>query len=248
MSQIPTMNKPQLAFFLSPEGECPYLPGFVERKLFTRQVGDAAADRALSSLLTVAGFRRSHDIMYRPACAECQACVPVRLDTRSFVLSRSHRRIERRNRDLVVEFLPAEATPELFYLFQRYVWARHGQGDMAQMDWVSFLRMIRLGHVGTFLVVVREAKSRAVRGCMIVDEVEDGLSALYSFFDPDDARRSLGTFLLLALIRENQRRAQAYVYLGYWIGACAKMSYKARFRPLEKLVGEAWVPFDESSL
>lgn len=239
MSIIPPGLSRLLQFYLSGPLPCPYLPARVERKLFTRLSGDPANDTEINSTLTRAGFRRSHDIVYRPACHECNACVPVRVPVRAFLPSRSLRRIAAINRDLTLDISGNKVTPEQYRLFMAYQTARHPDSDMARMSWDDFTIMLREGEADTHMYQLR-MDSGALAGCIITDHVSDGLSAVYSFFDPALNRRSLGAQLILTLIEETVRRGQNHVYLGYWISASRKMAYKARFQPLQALGAQGW--------
>ncbi len=216
---------------------CPYLPGKVERKLVTELAGRHAA--SFYNDLSRAGFRRSHHVAYRPACIGCAACVPVRIPVADFVESRSLRRARNANRDLLSRCLVAEATLEQFRLFQRYQRSRHSDSDMAAMTFGDYQAMVEDSPVATKMVELRDAAG-GLWGVGLYDPLDDGLSAVYSFYAPEAAKRSLGTLLVLALVDEARRRNLAYVYLGYWIADSAKMSYKARFRPLEALGPRGW--------
>lgn len=216
---------------------CPYLPGKVERKLVTELAGRHAA--AFYNGLSRAGFRRSHHLAYRPACAGCRACVPVRIAVADFAESRSLKRIRNSNRDLLVRPLEADATLEQFRLFQRYQRSRHADSDMAAMTFGDYQAMVEDSPVATRMIELRTPDG-ALLGAGLYDPLDDGLSAVYSFFDPEHAKRSLGTFLVMTLVDEAQRQRLAYVYLGYWVEDSAKMSYKSRFRPLEALGTRGW--------
>lgn len=216
---------------------CPYLPGKAERKLVTELAGRHAPD--FYNELSRAGFRRSHHLAYRPACIGCSSCIPVRIPVADFTESRSLRRINNYNRDLVRRVLEADATLEQFRLFQRYQRSRHAESDMAAMTFGDYQSMVEDSPVPTKMIELRDA-SELLLGIGLYDPLDDGLSAVYSFYAPEAAKRSLGTLLVLALVDEARRRRLAYVYLGYWIADSAKMSYKARFRPLEALESKGW--------
>jgi arginine-tRNA-protein transferase len=216
---------------------CPYLPGRIERKLVTELAGRHAA--SFYDELSRAGFRRSHHLAYRPACVACSACVPVRIPVAAFSESKSLRRIRNLNRDLFARAIEADATLEQFRLFQRYQRSRHADSDMAAMTFGDYQAMIEDSPVATKMIELRDAAG-ALYGAGLYDPLDDGLSAVYSFFDPEHGKRSLGTLLVLALIDEARRKKLAYVYLGYWIEGSAKMSYKSRFRPLEALSPRGW--------
>lgn len=239
MSIIPPGLSRLLQFYLSGPLPCPYLPDRVERKLFTRLTGEPGTDTEINATLTRAGFRRSHDIVYRPACPNCNACVPVRVPVRSFRPSRSLKRIASLNRTLELEVVGTDVADEQYALFMNYQTARHPDSDMARMSRAEFSNMLREGEADTHIYQLRKQGNGLV-GAIITDHVNDGLSAVYSFFAPDETRRSLGAQLILSLIKEAQRRNLSYVYLGYWISASRKMAYKARFRPLQALGPQGW--------
>lgn len=239
MSLIPPGLNRLLQFYLSGPSPCPYLPDRVERKLFTRLSGDAAVDAEINATLTRAGFRRSHDIVYRPACPACAACVPVRIPARLFQPSRSLRRIAARNRDLTLAVAAPEIDDETFALFTAYQRHRHPDSEMAHMTRDDLAAMLREGSADTRVYQLRSAADQLMGG-VITDRVSDGFSAVYSFFRPDEERRSLGTQLILSLLATAQREGLSYVYLGYWIAAARTMAYKARFRPLQTLGPQGW--------
>lgn len=192
--------------------------------------------------LSRTGFRRSHAFAYRPACPGCSACVPIRVPTASFDPARSQRRIIRRNADLVCEERPAVASRQQFELFKTYVTDRHGDGDMAQMTFGDFRAMIEDAVDGTRIFEHRDAAGR-LAAVVLADRLVDGLSAVYSFFDASQPRRSLGTHVVLDMIRRAEAEGLPHVYLGYWIADSPKMAYKNRFRPAEVMIAGSWQPF-----
>lgn len=224
-------------FFVTVPAPCPYLPGKLERKVFTRLIGDDPV--ALNDALTQAGFRRSQSIAYKPACETCEACVSVRIPIRQFRPNRTMRRIEERNQDLHFSEQPASATEEQFALLRSYLEARHPGGGMVEMDALDFAAMVEDSPILTHVAEYRDPAGRLRAACLI-DRLSDGLSLVYSFFDTDDARRSLGTYIVLSQIARARRLGLPYVYLGYWVDGCRKMLYKARFQPLEGLGPEGW--------
>ena len=234
--EAPTFGPLQNYYVLEPN-LCPYLPGRMERKLLTEISGPDAQRRY--DLLTLAGFRRSHRFAYRPACAGCSACVPVRVVATRFVPGRSLRRIQRANADLAVELRPARATAEQFALFRRYIESRHGDGEMAGMTEQEYRAMVEASDIDTRLAEFRAPDGTLLAVCLL-DWLADGPSAVYSFFEPQEARRSLGTYVVLWLIDAARQAGAAHVYLGYWIAGSRKMAYKTRFRPLEGLGENGW--------
>jgi arginine-tRNA-protein transferase len=229
-------RRPQFFYTTAPL-PCPYLPGRTERKIVTELSGTEA--EALHERLSRAGFRRSHNIAYAPVCPGCQACVPIRVVSEDFTPDRTQRRILRANADLTVSEMPARATAEQFTLFQRYQKNRHADGDMAAMGYYDYRAMIEDTPISTGLLEFRDAQDRLLGACL-TDWLADGLSAVYSFFDTDQDRRSLGTFAVLWLIGRARSLGLPYVYLGYWVPESRKMAYKARFRPSEILMSGAW--------
>ncbi|MCA3356674.1 MAG: arginyltransferase [Roseomonas sp.] len=236
-------RRPQFFYTTAPL-PCPYLPGRTERKIVTELSGTEA--EALHERLSRAGFRRSHNIAYAPVCPGCQACVPIRVVSEDFTPDRTQRRILRANADLTVSEMPARATAEQFTLFQRYQKNRHADGDMAAMGYYDYRAMIEDTPISTGLLEFRDAQDRLLGACL-TDWLADGLSAVYSFFDTDEEKRSLGTFAVLWLIGRARSLGLPYVYLGYWVPESRKMAYKARFRPSEVLISGAWHRLDDGT-
>jgi arginyl-tRNA--protein-N-Asp/Glu arginylyltransferase len=231
------LGSPLAQFFATSALACPYVPGRAERKLIVELAGPTPAD--FYDSLSRAGFRRSHRFAYRPACRACNSCVPVRIAVEGFADSRSTRRVRNLNRDLVATTVAARATIEQFRLFAAYQRSRHGDSDMATMNYGDYSGMIEDTPIRTEIIEFRDA-SHGLVAAMLVDRLDDGVSAVYSFFDPAQPRRSLGTWSILWLVEECRRRGLPYVYLGYWIADSAKMAYKARFPALEYLIGGHW--------
>ncbi len=229
-------------FFLTPGGACPYLPGRVERKVFARLMGPQAA--RLNDALTQSGFRRSQLIAYRPACDGCSACVSVRIVVNEFVPGRTMRRVQRKNRDIMRVPVPAEATREQFALLQSYLGSRHVGGGMSDMGLLDYVAMVEETPVETRLVEYRfkgpHGEPGRLIGCALTDVLQDGLSMVYSFFDPALTDRSLGTYMILDHVRAARQSRLPYVYLGYWVRGSQKMGYKVRFQPLEALGQNGW--------
>jgi arginyl-tRNA--protein-N-Asp/Glu arginylyltransferase len=234
-------------FYLTAPSPCPYLPGNEERKVFTHLVGERAAE--LNDLLTHGGFRRSQSIAYRPACDACKACVSVRVVVEDFRPTRSMRRIFDRNADISAEMRVALPTSEQYSIFRAYLDARHRDGGMADMTVLDYAMMVEDSHVETRLIDYRRqghdaALERPGSGELVAvaltDVLSDGLSMVYSFFDPDILGRSLGTFMILDHIERARRMGLPYVYLGYWVRGSQKMDYKGRFLPQERLLPNGW--------
>ena len=219
--------------FLTAARPCPYLPGKQERKLFTHLTGRRASN--LHHLLSENGFRRSQNLIYRPACEGCNACQSVRIVANEFAPSGRFRRVLKHNDDLSVEVRPTTATSEQYELFKRYLESRHAGGGMNQMSFVDYEYMVEDTPVQSVLVEyrLRDHPDQTLVAVALTDVMPDGLSMVYSFYDPDLAQRSLGTYLILDHIAQVRSAALRYVYLGYWVKDSPKMAYKAQFRPLE---------------
>jgi arginine-tRNA-protein transferase len=229
-------------FYVTAPQPCPYLPGQSERKLFTALSGDGA--RALNDMLSKQGFRRSQNVLYRPACADCAACLSARIRVADHDPGRGHRRVLRRNAHLVREATSPWATEDQFALFRRYLDSRHADGGMADMDIFEFAAMVEETPVRTRVVEYAipqdiDGKRRLVAVCL-TDVLDDGLSLVYSFYDPDLAHTSLGTYMILDHVALARQVGLPYVYLGYWVPGSTKMGYKARFDALEIYRDGAW--------
>jgi arginine-tRNA-protein transferase len=233
-------------FFVTQPSPCPYLPGRQERKLFTHLTFDKPAE--LIDRLLTNGFRRSQSVAYMPYCDACQACVSVRVKVDAFEPSRTMRRIAQRNRDLSTRHLRPNPTPEQFSLFRRYIEVRHADGGMHDMSSLDYASMIGDSIIDTSVVEYRQNSSPTERGALVAlclrDRLSDGLSLVYSFYDPDLAERSLGTHMIVEAIAEARALRLPYLYLGYWVQRSDKMTYKQRFRPQEVLTAEGWLPRD----
>ena len=234
-------------FFVTTPSPCPYLPGRTERKVFTELVGHHAGE--LNDALGRIGFRRSQSVAYRPSCQGCTACVSVRVVAGEYRPTTSQKRTCRRNADLVVSACKPWTTDEQFVLLRRYLEARHPGGGMAEMDEFDFADMVEQTPVRTYMMEYREpaiggSPGRLI-GCCLTDQQADGLSMIYSFFDPDLPHRDgLGTFIIADHIRRAGEAGLAYVYLGYWVEGSDRMQYKTGFRPLERLTASGWQRFE----
>lgn len=233
-------------FYLTAPSPCPYLPGKEERKVFTHLVGERAGE--LNDLLTHGGFRRSQSIAYRPACDACRACVSVRVVAAEFRPTRGMRRVASRNADIVSDMRAPLPTSEQYSVFRGYLDSRHRHGGMADMTLLDYAMMVEDSHVQTRLVEYRRrgpdtsinGRGGQLLAVTLVDVLSDGLSMVYSFFEPDEDARSLGTFMILDHIARAQRMGLDFVYLGYWVHGSKKMDYKARFLPQERLMPDGW--------
>ena len=234
-------------FYLTAPSPCPYLAGKEERKVFTHLVGERAGE--LNDLLTHGGFRRSQSIAYRPACDACRACVSVRVITGEFQPSRNMRRVMEHNADVVGDMRSPLPSSEQYSVFRAYLDSRHRNGGMADMTVLDYSMMVEDSHVQTRMVEYRRRGPDSgitgrgagqLLGVTLVDVLSDGLSMVYSFFDPDEASRSLGTFMILDHVARARSMGLDYLYLGYWVRNSKKMDYKGRFLPQERLMPEGW--------
>ena len=231
-------------FYVTAPSPCPYLPDREERKVFTELKGDDAD--ALNEALSRVGFRRSQSVAYRPACDGCNACISMRVLAQEFKPNRSMRRIERDNADLVVTRTDPWASDEQFLLLKKYLTLRHSGGGMSDMDIYEYTEMIENTPVNTMLIEYREpgepgsTRPGPLVAAALTDVMSDGLSMVYSFFDPESTRRSLGTQMILEHVQRAAQMGLQHVYLGYWIADSPKMAYKAQFRPFERLGPEGW--------
>jgi arginine-tRNA-protein transferase len=237
-------------FYVTAPQPCPYLPGKVERKLFTALQGEGAAH--LNDVLSHQGFRRSQNVLYRPSCAGCSACLSARIVVDGFRPSRTQRRIVARNAGLERGSSSPWATEAQFALFRRYLDARHATGGMADMDSHEFAAMIEETPVRSRVVEYYAPRAggrgRSLVAVCLTDVLSDGVSMVYSFFEPDRAADSLGAFVILDHITIAREAGLPYVYLGYWVPGSAKMNYKAGYRPLEIFMEGRWTELGQADL
>ncbi len=236
-------------FYITAPSPCPYLKGRRERKVFSYLNGDGAS--SVNALLTRRGFRRSQNIIYLPACEGCSACVPVRVVVDDFDLSKSRRRILTKNADVIRRMRAPRATGEQFSVLRAYLDERHGDGGMADMTVLDYASMVEETSVDTSMMEYRvrddETGDDHLIAAALTDRLTDGLSMVYSFFDPDEKSRSLGRFMILDHVSLARELRLPYVYLGYWVEGSMKMDYKTQFQPLEKLTASGWVRMDKQS-
>jgi len=231
-------------FFVTSPAPCPYLPGRSERKVFTELKGPHAD--SLNDALSRIGFRRSQTVAYRPSCLDCSSCISVRVVAHEFAASSTQKRNLRRNSDLIATVCRPWSTNEQFELLQRYLNARHPEGGMTTMDEVDFADMVEHTPVTSYIIEYREPSADGVTpgtlvGACLTDRQCDGLSMIYSFYEPrHQARAGLGNYIILDHIRRAGDLELPYVYLGYWVEGSARMQYKVRYRPLERLGRVGW--------
>jgi len=237
-------------FFVTSPAPCPYLEGKSERKVFTELKGPHAD--ALNDALSRIGFRRSQTVAYRPSCLDCSACVSVRVLASEFAPSSTQKRNARRNGDLVSSICRPWSTSEQYELLQRYLGVRHPGGGMTAMDEVDFADMVEHTPVTSYIIEYREPSADGVTpgrlvGACLTDRQGDGLSMIYSFYDPDHETRSgLGNYIILDHISRAAESGLPFVYLGYWVEGSPHMQYKVRYRPMERLTRDGWerIPAD----
>lgn len=219
--------------------------------MFTHLIGHHAP--ALNDVLTQGGFRRSQNIAYRPACENCRACVSVRVRVRDFKWTKSFKRQWKAGEDIIGARMPPSPSAEQYDLFKSYLYARHESGGMTEMSILDYAMMVEDTHVETMVIEYRRrgpdtfitgAGEGPLLGVALTDQLADGLSMVYSFYEPGSPGTGLGTYMILDHIERARRMNLPYVYLGYWVEGSSKMAYKARFRPQEHLGPEGWDEVD----
>ena len=233
-------------FYVTAPQPCPYLEGRMERKLFTALQGEYAGK--LNDSLSQQGFRRSQNVLYRPSCAECSACLSARIRVEDFKPSKSQRRTLKRNAALYREATSPWATEEQYALFRAYLDSRHADGGMSDMDIFEFAAMIEETPIRSRVIEYKRTDEDGEAELMAVcltDVLEDGLSMVYSFYDPATTASSLGTYVILDHVEIAREAGLPYVYLGYWVPGSAKMGYKKNFSGLEVYSRGEWQRVDD---
>jgi len=235
-----TSHQKSPEIFLSMPHPCSYLPGRTATSLFLdpRHPLDS---RQYASFMRL-GFRRSGDLIYRPHCRGCNACIPVRIPVDNFHPDRAQRRVWERNQDLSVTPCSPLYSQEHFNLYQRYQTRRHPGGGMDDPDPQKYINFLGSQHIRTVFYEIR--RQTTLVGVAVTDILPDGLSAVYTFFDPDEKRRSLGVYAILWQVEQARERRLPWLYLGYWIKECQKMAYKGNYRPLEVFINGHWTQLD----
>ncbi|MCP4595317.1 arginyltransferase [Neptuniibacter sp.] len=230
-------NLRTLHFYATPEHDCSYLPDKTAKTLFVDP--HAEISQSAYSQLSDMGFRRSGKHIYRPHCEDCQACISVRIPLAIYKMSKSQKRVMSKNKDLTVKRCKPCFTQEYYTLYSRYINERHQDGDMYPPSLDQFTSFLVEGEEQTYFFEFRDQNDQLV-AVSVVDMLDQGLSAIYTFYDPSLDKRSLGTFCILWQIKYSIEQGYQYLYLGYWVKSCRKMSYKIAFKPFELLIDGHW--------
>lgn len=232
------MSDSSLIFYRHIEdSDCGYLPNLQSNSIFIDPESNPSKDQL--NLLHQQGFRRSGKLVYRPNCPECNACHSSRIINAEFIASKNQRKALKRNQDLRLSWAEAEFSEEHYQLYEHYIAQRHQNGEMFPASKEQYRGFLIEGHGTHKFFEVRNTENTLI-ACCVVDIFYDGLSAIYSYFDPDQPRRSLGRYIVLALVGQGQQMGLPFTYLGYWIKNSSKMNYKANYQPLEVFDGETW--------
>lgn len=231
------MAKQQIRLYQGSANECSYLDNRTATNIYADP--HHPHPRAVYNQLIQRGFRRSGEFVYKPGCVDCMACVPVRIRCADFTLRRTDRRNIARNQELRIDLQPAQYTDTYFDLYKRYLQARHRGGGMDDPEPEDFERFL-LNPWGDALFVVISHGNRVI-GVAVTDATSDGLSAVYTFFDPEEHARGLGRYCILQQIELCRSMSYQHLYLGYWVDGCQKMQYKTDFRPQEHFDGQRWI-------
>ncbi|WP_296402855.1 arginyltransferase [Psychrobacter sp.] len=235
------------SFHISAPSLCSYLPNQVSQLTFILLDAQQSIDPKLYTHLCTEGFRRSGNAFYKPNCHYCVQCISSRVVVNDFVLSRRYRKVLNRNNEVSIGFIPAiQATKEHYALYQKYIHERHADGDMYPPSLHTFEQFLVESPAKTQFMEVREANNRLI-AVAVTDSLCDGLSSIYTFFDPDPSyhSRSLGVFCILSQIETAKQLGLDYVYLGFWIPSVKKMSYKTDYAPIELLINNHWTYFEQ---
>lgn len=227
-----------LRFYATPPHDCSYLPGHKAKTLFVDPQAEVTG--TLYSQLSDLGFRRSGSHIYRPHCDSCNACVSVRVPVHEFKPSKTQRRIWRRNTDLSVKKVTPQLTIEYYRLYDRYITQRHADGDMYPPSPSQFMSFLVEGRQPSCFYEFRDRQGELI-AIAVTDQLDQGISALYTFYAPEEESRSLGTYAILWQIESARQAGLDYLYLGYWVRDCRKMSYKTAYRPLDMLIADQWI-------
>jgi arginine-tRNA-protein transferase len=240
MSNSSDLSGETIALFRTAEHPCSYLPNRQSRTIFVDP--DLKFSNSLYEELTHSGFRRSGQHLYRPDCGTCTSCIPSRIPVNQFEFTKQQKRIYKKNQDLIVKIAPSQYRDEDYALFERYINARHRDGDMYPTNQQSYTDFLTCRPDVSFQIRLFDGEK--LISVAVTDKLMTGLSAIYTFFDPEYDKRSLGTFSILSQIEITRINNLPYLYLGYWVPGCQKMEYKTKFNPIELLVDKKWQSLD----
>ena len=232
------MSSQHIQLYLTTEHECSYLPDRMASSIVPDP--NLTMDMSIYSYLLKQGYRRSGDFIYRPHCNDCEECRPCRIPVVQFSPGKSQRRCLKNNQDLSLNIVKAGYSDEYFELYQKYLNTRHTDGGMANPEPDDFKKFLYSDWSNTHFLEVR--KDKRLLAVAVTDVTPSGLSAVYTFFDPSESRRSLGNFCILQQIQQTQQMQLEHLYMGYWIKNCQKMKYKANFQPMEIFIDNLWQP------
>ena len=230
------MSSQHIQLYLTTEHECNYLPNRMARSIVPDP--DLTMDMRIYSHMLKQGYRRSGDFIYRPHCEDCEECRPCRIPATQFTPSRNQKRCLKNNQDLTMNLVRANYNDEYFELYRDYLNARHTDGGMANPEPDDFKKFLYSEWSNTYFLEVR--KDKRLLAIAVTDVTHSGLSAVYTYFDPNEFRRSLGTFCILQQIQQTKEMQHDHLYMGYWIKNCQKMKYKSNFQPMEAFIDNLW--------
>ncbi len=226
----------KLSFYATPAHSCSYLEGHTAKTAFADP--NIELTPSLYSSLIQYGFRRSGSHIYRPHCDNCSACTSIRVKTADFIPGRRFKRVLKNNSDLECNVVKTIDTPEHYKLYRKYISSRHKGGEMDEDNYSAYRDFLCSSWADIIYLEVR--LNNELIAIAVTDQVEDGISAVYTFFDPDESKRSLGTYLILKQIELNNSLGNEHLYLGYWVQSCRKMSYKTDFKPFQLFIDGEW--------
>lgn len=233
------LNTIPLTFFLTPDHPCPYLQNTQAKTLFLSP--DIYPMPQIYSALIERGFRRSGQQIYRPHCDNCQACISVRIPVKKFEPSRSQKRCLKQSQDLTLSVVPAKYDKNNYQLFKKYIASRHADGDMHPTSIAQFKNFLLADWMDCNFLTFTHLQTNRLIATAVFDQINNGLSAVYSYFDSDFKHYSPGKLAILKLIELAKNYQLDFVYLGYWIKQSDKMRYKEEYRPLQYFVNQHWI-------
>ena len=222
-------------FLLTKATECPYISGKIEKRLAT----DISNNSHLHDELSLSGFRRVENWMYRPACDSCNECKAYRIKVEDFKLSKKFKRIIKKNNNILISLVNNKALKKHFVLFKKYQKSRHIGGSMSKMNFDDFRSMIEVSPINTNIIEYKDNSNKLI-GAMLFDIQKDGFSAVYSFYDPKYKKNNFGNFMILNLIEHAKIMKLKYLYLGYYLKNVGRMHYKSNFSPGEVFENGKW--------